>query len=303
MQINNQTLPARRHPEVVSKAGSFTSQAQDYAPPAELDAGLIAGHPWGVRTISLVREQTQYMVYDKLGRNVLSCCPTPEQAARFAIDRLKREAIPPHSYSRRLAGMTFGSRSVEGSHLLHHTVLDESGVLVAESTDGRASAAAEAVRAIVSRVDCRDASQEEFATTVVFALVRRGASRSSLPLLYDNALNDGGQDAVAAALRAIWRADPLLQQDSYGNEILRGSSDMKTFVGNAHASLLRFAGRSSGDIAQVDFTYQDESRVQRIVFHRGHLSRQAMLQAMYRSYQEESEDCLAEQVRSAYPAQ
>lgn len=62
------TICSASSTKIVSSAGQFTySTARDFVPAPELDTGLIAGHPWGERTIYLVREQINYMVYDKLG--------------------------------------------------------------------------------------------------------------------------------------------------------------------------------------------------------------------------------------------
>lgn len=302
MQIKETLLPAMRHPLVVSTSGSFTTKAEDFSPPAELDKGLIAGHPWGSRAISLCGVQTQYMVYDKQGRNVLSCCLTPELAAQWAIARLEREAKPPHIYNPRLVGMTFGHRAGGSSNLLSHTVLDESGALVAESVDGRASAAAEAVNILVSRVDCLDATADEFASTVVFAQVSKGVGSRSLPFVYDNSWGDTDQDAMASALRSIWRADPLLQQDDYGNSILRGRSNIDAFVGHAHASLLRHAHKMGRQINQIDLLYRGESLVKRFVFHVGLLNRGPVRDAMYWGYLQDARDAQTQPARLAQTA-
>lgn len=303
MQIKEHQLPARRHPEVVSKAGSFTSQAQDYVPPAELDAGLIAGHPWGVRTISIVREQIQYMVYDKLGRNVLSCCPTPELAAQWAAARLERESILPENLSPRLAGMSFGHKVREDSHLLIHTVIDADGAVVAESDDGRAVAASLAEKAVVSRVDCLDASEEEFASTVVFAMVTSGVGKRDLPLMYQNDLGSSDQDAVNRALREIWRADPRLQQTADSSEIMPSNPDMAKFVNAAQTGLLRYAAKKEGAIKSVDLTFGEPARVCRFVFHSGALGKREMLGHLYQDYLQSVQERQAEQGRPARPVE
>lgn len=303
MQIKETLLPAMRHPLVVSTSGSFTTKAEDFSPPAELDKGLIAGHPWGVRAISLRGVQNQYMVYDKQGRNVLSCCSTPELAAQWAIARLEREAKPPDVYNPRLVGMTFGQRVAEGSNLLSHTVLNEVGEVVAESIEGRAAAAAEAVNAVVARVDCRDATADEFASTVVFAQVSKGVGGRSLPFVYDNSWGSADQDAMASALRSIWRADPLLQQDDYGSSILRGNSNIDAFVGQAHASLLRYAHKMGGQVNKIDLLYRGESMVKRFVFHVGILNRIPVRDAMYRDYLQDAQEAQIQPARLAYMAQ
>lgn len=297
----DQELPARRHPEVVSRSGSFTTAALDYTPPPELDVGLIAGHPWGVRTITLVCNQVQYMVYDKRGRNVLSCMPTPELAAQYAIERLEQEAIPPQSFSPRLAGMRFGQRADQKSAFLTHTVVDEQGQVVAESSDGRSAAASLAVTALVSRSDCLDATWEEFATTVVLAKVTRAGSRA-LPLVFDGS-EARDQERVISALRSIWRADPRLQNFSE-SEIMPGSPDMKTFVVGAQTGLLRYAAKLGGNIQSMDMHFAQPERVVRFAFHDGAMGREQLIDTLYEDYQRKcAQELQSQQERPVRPVE
>lgn len=291
-------LSTRRHPAIVSTAGSFTTAASDYVPPPELDAGLIAGHPWGERTIRLGREQVQYMVYDRDARNVLSCCPTPELAARWAVDRLEREAIPPSDHSPRLAGFRYGQRASEKSCLLVHTVLDVDGREVAASTDGREKAAAQAVKAIVSRKDCVDATREEFAATLVFALTTKGIGRKSLPLVYDNSLGSQDQSAVRKELLEIWNATPHLRVDREDVPESVSSIDPMKFVDRSQSHLLRTAARMSGSVSAVNVTFGESERTARFVFHDGRLSVDQMIDHLYEDY---LRDVAPMQDRSANP--
>lgn len=289
-------LPSRRHPEVVSRDGAFTTAAQDYVPPPELDTGPIAGHPWGTRTIRMVREQTQYMVYDRKGRNVLSCCPTPEMAAKWAVERLAREAKPPSDYSHRLEGMRFGHRSDDQSVVLVHTILDADGREVAASTDGRAAAAAKAVKALVSRNDCLDATREEFASTLVFAQVTKGIGRKSLPVVYNNSEGQQDQSAVRKELMEIWRANPALQVDRHDVPESLYSSHPAKFVDRAQGHLLRTAARLGGSVALVVMNFADTQTSARFVFHDGRFDRAQMVDHLYAQY---LQDVAALQERSS----
>jgi hypothetical protein len=285
----------------VSTAGKFASEARDFVPTPELDVGLIAGHPWGMRTIYLVREEIQYMVYDKLGRNVLACAHTAELAAHAAVKRLEHEAIPPEAINPRLRGMRFGHRSKQGSHLLHHTVIDTDGQVIAEGVDGREVAAALAVKNVVSRLDCLDATPVEFASTVVFALVCKGQSKNDLPFVYQNALGSDDQSAVMRALRDIWRSDQRLQQAPDGNEIMPSNPDMAKFVDAAQTGLLRYAGKLGGDINSMDMTFGNPPRVCRFVFHTGVRTKLQMLGALFDDYLQSVSERQAERARPGRP--
>ena len=302
MQIMDQELPIRRHPVVVSAPSAFTTAASDYSPPADLDVGLIAGFPWGVRTMLLIREEVQYMVYDQRGRNVLSCMPTPELAASYAVERLQQEAVPPESFSHRLAGMRFASRAPKGSHLLMHTVEDEAGRVVGESVDGRAAAASLAVKALVFRVECLDATRDEFASTVVMARVARGFGSKTLPLVFDNTGGDHPQDQVVQALRGLWRSDERLQVDSL-SEIMPGSPKMESFVGTAQAGLLRYAARLGGDVQTMSVTFGDPERILRFAFHTSAVGPKQVIDMMYEDYVQAAREDAAEHNRITRPTE
>jgi hypothetical protein len=91
------TLPKLRHPLFVQSAGPYYTPAVDYEPAVQDVPDSLKGLQWGYQeaTPAHAKLGSRFMVYDAMGRNVLSAAPTPELAAQQAHARLVYEAMPP----------------------------------------------------------------------------------------------------------------------------------------------------------------------------------------------------------------
>ncbi len=273
-------LPEWRHPIIVQSGGPFYNPAVDYEPPGELITPLLEGLPWGYQepTAAYAKFGARYMVYDAMGRNVLSQGPTPELAASQAHARLVREAMPPETYSPRLKGCKFGVLANNPSVILQHTVIDNEGVVVGVG-DGRQEASAMAARTLMLKNKVLDMSYEEFCQTHLVA----SASFYNLPKRLGGERrgvfsgDDQERNAIRSALGQIWKISPKghVQYPT-----------AKQFVDACESEMLRVIGKSQADLFVNNCNF-DNLKL-RVVFNFGHHSKETVLRSLYGKYCEES---------------
>lgn len=279
--IETLTTP-RRHPLSVSTDSSIASAAEDYVPPAELDSGLIKGHPWGRRTVHLRSAGVQFMVYDALGRNVLSTAPTPELAAYMATRRLEREALPPSVYWPVLEGCTFSSRASEKAVFLVHQVLDEEGRMLGESDLGREDAAKAAATMRLSQMDRRRITFPEFELITVPVAVSVGSyGRNSLGAVFAN--GEPGRAELRKLLLSIWNADPNAQALE---------PDCRKFIQQREVDFLKAAGKGNAAVCEVDVPFCEGTRSVKVLLHEERLRARAVMLVVFNQCHQVDDDAV-----------
>jgi hypothetical protein len=281
-----QALPATRHPAFLSSAAHhmgrpIASAPEDFEPAPELDQGLIKGFPWGKRVLHIPEDSQQYMVYAQNGRTVLSCAPTPELAAFLAIQRIEREQVPPDFYSPRLAGTTFGKRADSEGCALVHTVEDASGVVLGESTAGRAAAIELALRTVLSDVNVKDLSREEFGKVNFVCFVDRGRTNA---LYADHDDGIAQREDIRGVLRQLWTAEPELRQQGGVMGPIKGHPDVSKFLIAAESSLLTLVGKMGSPVAELGLKFDGERRSLTFLYTTLRIPKQQLLDTAYENY-------------------
>jgi hypothetical protein len=276
------TLPKLRHPLIVQTAGPYYAPAVDYEPPAQLVPDSLKELQWGYQeaTPAHAKLGNRFMVYDAMGRNVLSTGPTPELAASQAHARLVYEAMPPEQYSPRLKGCKFGVLENNPSNIVQHTVIDENGLVVGVA-DYRSQACAMAARTLMLKNNVLDMSYEEFCQThlVVSASLHNAPKRLGGEKRGVFSGGDHERNAIRSALGQIWKIS------STGHAQYPTA---KQFVDACESEMLRVIGKSQADI----FVYKcnfDNLKL-RVVFNlpSGRNSNEACLRSLYDTYCKES---------------
>lgn len=267
------TIEPRRHPVIVSTDGPFTTAAEDYTPPAELNSGLITGFPWGRRMVRLKPAGEQFMVYDWNGRNVLASGRTPVQAAEMAVRRLEREALPPSHYQPVLEGCRFDSRADDEGPLLIHQVIGPDGVVIAESDLGREAVCKLAASMQLAQFLRNDLSFEEFSLIAFPVAVDFGTGRGTYGAVFS--AGEAGRHALRAMLQSIWKFDA----DARTQE-----PDLKKFISQNEANLLRSASNVKTSVCEFNATFCGGTRAFKVLMHSSAFSAASVLAMAHRAY-------------------
>lgn len=267
------TIEPRRHPVIVSTDGPFTTAAEDYTPPAELNSGLITGFPWGRRMVRLKPAGEQFMVYDWNGRNVLASGRTPVQAAEMAVRRLEREALPPSHYQPVLEGCRFDSRADDEGPLLIHQVIGPDGVVIAESDLGREAASKLAATMQLAQFTRDDFTLEEFSLIAFPVAVEFGTGRGTHGAVF--APGEAGRHALRLMLLSIWKIDA---------EARALEPDAKTFIARREGDFLRAAGKVNTSVFEINATFGAATRAFKVLMHNPSISAAAVLAMAHQAY-------------------
>lgn len=272
-------LTPRRHPLVVSTGSPFASEAEDYTPPERFNAGAIKGHPWGRRICRVRPAREEFMVYDAMGRNVLSTAPTPELAAHLACRRIERESLPPSTFRPVLDDCSFASRAPDNGSILVHQVLDEDGALLAESEFGREDACKAAATMRLAEMDRKLLTFEDFELiTVPVSISRQSLGRKTYGAVF--AAGEGGRHQLRALMLAIWKADP---------EARALQPDHQKFIAEREVDLLKAAGNSNASVCDVDVSFSGGTRSIKVLLHEDRMSARAVMAIAFNQFRDPDE--------------
>lgn len=212
------------------------------------------------------------MVYDAMGRNVLSTAPTPELAAHLACRRIARESLPPSTFRPVLEGCRFASRAPDSGSILVHQVLDEDGEVLGESEFGREDASKAAATMRLAEMERKLLTFEEFELiTVPVAISRESLGRKTYGAVF--AAGEGGRHQLRALMLAIWKADP---------EARALQPNHQKFIAQREIDLLQAAGSGNASVCDVDVSFCGGTRSIKVLLHEDRMgARTVMAMAFY----------------------